>query len=88
MRDLLEFKLIFENTTVNLSALCNSCAMIAFCSSELIFAFLYMGSSSHNASRQFVSCTHLYSVNFDFHLTPQKINGGRSVESESDTCSY
>ena len=30
----------FENPTANLSALCNSCAKIAFCSFELIFTFL------------------------------------------------
>jgi len=32
-----------ENPTVNLSALCISCAKIACCSSELKFMFLYAG---------------------------------------------
>jgi hypothetical protein len=50
---------MFENSTVNLNALCNSCAKIACCSSELIFTLLYVKSSIQNASEQFVSCIHL-----------------------------
>jgi len=41
---------MFENPTVNLSALCNSSTKIAWCSSDLIFTFLYAGSSIRNAS--------------------------------------
>jgi hypothetical protein len=52
---------MFENPTVNLNALCNSCAKIACCSSELIFTFLYAGSSIQNASELFVS-TFLFST--------------------------
>jgi hypothetical protein len=55
---------MFENSTVNLIALRNSCAKIACCSSELILTFLYAGSSIQNASEQFVSCVHLSVVNF------------------------
>jgi len=47
------------------------CVKIACCSSQLIFTFLYAGSSTHKASGKFVSCSHLYFVNFDFHATPQ-----------------
>ena len=41
---------MFQNPTVNLNALCNSCAKIAWCSSQLIFTFLYAASNIHNAS--------------------------------------
>jgi len=50
---------MFENPTANLSALCNSCAKISRCSSELIFTFIYAGSSIQNASEKFVWCDHL-----------------------------
>jgi hypothetical protein len=74
---------IFENPTVNLSALCKSCVQIAFCSSELIFTFcsseliftfLYVGSSIQNASEHFVSCIHLCFVSFPVHPNPQTKN--------------
>jgi hypothetical protein len=55
---------MFENPTVSFNALCNSCAKIACCSSDLIFTFLYAGSSIQNASELFVSCIHLPFVNF------------------------
>ena len=41
---------MFKNPKVNLSALCNSCAKIACCSSELIITFLYAGSSIQGAT--------------------------------------
>jgi hypothetical protein len=72
MTNLLQFTITFETPTVNLSALCKSCAKIACCSSELIFTFLYAGSSIQNASEQFVSCIHLSFVNFALHPNPQK----------------
>jgi hypothetical protein len=62
---------MFENPTVNLNALCNSCAKIACCSSQLIFTFLYEGSSIQNASEQFVSCIQLSFVNFALHATTE-----------------
>ena len=40
---------MFENPTVNFDALCNWCAKIASCSSQLIFTFLYVGSINQNA---------------------------------------
>jgi hypothetical protein len=43
---------MFENPIVNPSALCNSCAEIACCSSELIFTFLRVGCSIQYASEQ------------------------------------
>jgi hypothetical protein len=39
---------------------------------ELIFTSLYAGNSIQNASGQFVSCIHLYLLNFALHWTPQK----------------
>jgi hypothetical protein len=36
---------VFQNPTVNLSALCNSCAKIACCSSELIFTFFMLAAA-------------------------------------------
>ena len=59
--------------TVNLSALRNSCAKIACCSSEFGLAFLYAGSSIQIVSEQFDWCIHFPFVNFAIHLTPQKI---------------
>jgi hypothetical protein len=62
---------MFENPTVNLIALCNSCAKIACFSSELIFTFLYAGSSMQNERQQFFSCNHVSFLNFALHPTPQ-----------------
>jgi hypothetical protein len=62
---------MFENPTANLSALCNSCAKIACCSSELIFAFIYACSSIQNASGQFLRI-HFFFVNFA--LRPNSTN--------------
>ena len=59
---------MLENPTVNLVALCNSCAKIACFSSELIFTFLYAGISIQNASGQFVSSTH-HSILMQPHTT-------------------
>ena len=74
----------FQNPTVNLNALCNSCAKIAYCSSELICTFLYAGSSIENASEQFVPRVHLSFVNVALHPTPQtKSNGVRPEDSKS-----
>jgi len=49
-----------KNPQINLRTLCISCAKIACCSSELIFAFLYAGNSIHNANDQFASSIHIY----------------------------
>ena len=47
------YRLQFQNPTVNLSALCNSCVKIACFSSQLIFTFLYAASSRiQNASER------------------------------------
>ena len=40
---------MFENPTVNLSALRCSCVKLAFWSSQLIFAYVHAGSSTQNA---------------------------------------
>ena len=82
-----------QNPNDILNALRNSCAKIAFWSSELIFTFLYAGSNIQNASDQFVCL-----VNFTLNSTPQtkilmdsnarfkqlKLN----KNSKSDTCTY
>jgi hypothetical protein len=67
----------------NLSALCNSCAKIVCCSSELIFTFLYAGSSIRNAFEQFLWCIHLCFVNFVLCPMWQTQIGVRSVDSNS-----
>jgi hypothetical protein len=61
---LLQFKTMFENPTFNLIAHCDSCAIIGFCSSGLIFTFINVGNSIQNASEQFASCTLLFLVKF------------------------
>jgi len=66
---------MFTNTTVYFSALWNSCAKIACCSSELNFMSLYVGSNIQNVSQQFVSCVNLSFVNFALQLHKQKSNG-------------
>ena len=43
---------MFENPTVNLSALCNSCAKIACCSSPVELQDLCADSSNQNASQR------------------------------------
>jgi hypothetical protein len=42
---------MFENPTISLNALCNSCVKIACCSSELIFTFRYAGNSIQRGDR-------------------------------------
>jgi hypothetical protein len=49
----------YKIPTVNLSALGNSCANVAFHASELIFTLLSAGSIIQNASQQFVWRIHL-----------------------------
>jgi len=73
---------LFENPAVNLSAFRNWCVKIACCSSQLIFTFLYAGSSIQTASERLVWCVHLYFVNF-IQPHKQKSKGFRSVDSNS-----
>jgi len=54
---------MFENPTINFNVVCNSCAKIACCSSELTFTYLYACSSVWKASRQLISRIHLSFVN-------------------------
>ena len=78
---------MFENPTVNLGSLCKSCVKIKYCSSRLIFAFLYADSSIQNASEQFVSCVHLpiFLISFFIHPHKQKCNGVMSGNSHIST---
>jgi len=41
------YKYIFENSTVNIYVLCNSCEDMACCSSECVLTFLYSGDNIH-----------------------------------------
>ena len=66
---------MFENPTVNLRALCSSCANIGLCSSELIFTFLNADSSIQNASKQ---CVFLQKKNLT-ELGPGDSNSSVSV---------
>ena len=67
----------FHNTysnklTVSLITLCNSFSKIELCPDELIFTFLYAGSSTKNAKDQFVLCIQLSFVDLALHSTHQK----------------
>jgi hypothetical protein len=70
----LEFTINDENPTLNpnIRVICNSCAKMAYSSSEMIFTFLYAGSNIQYAVQQFVLCIHLTFVNFTLQPTPQK----------------
>ena len=45
---------MFENSTVNIDALCNSCENMACCSSECVLTFLYAGDNIQYVNYQFV----------------------------------
>jgi len=59
---------IFENSTVNINALYNSCEDMAGCSSERILTFLYAGGDIRYEIELFVSCIHFCSVHFTLQL--------------------
>ena len=61
---------IFENSTVNINALCKWCEDMVCCSSECIWTFLYADDNIHYEIGQFVSCIHFCSVHFTLHATP------------------
>jgi len=61
---------IFENSTINIHALCKSCEDMACCSSECILTFLYAGDNVHYEIGQFVSCIHFCSVHFTLYPSP------------------
>ena len=69
-----------ENPTINLTALCNSCAKIACCLSEPMFTFLFPVRSFQNVSEQFVPFIQLYFLNFAVHPTPQTRLSGLKME--------
>ena len=80
---------MFENPTVNLSALCSSCAKTPFGSSESIFLFLYVVGSIQNVSAEFVWCIHISSVDFPLH--PDRTNKnvtelGREIQTALSVC--
>jgi hypothetical protein len=62
---------MFENLTVNLSALRNCMYEVCVLLSELIFTFLCADSNIHNANEQFVLCISLSFVNVALYTTPQ-----------------
>ena len=63
---------MFENSTVIINALFNSCEDMACCSSECVLTFLYAGDNIQYVNEQFVSCIHFFSVHFTLHQTPLK----------------
>ena len=70
---------MFENSTVNIHALCNSCGDVACCSSECVLTFLHAGDNIQYVNEQFVSCTHFFLYTLLF-IKPhkQKSNGVKS----------
>ena len=46
---------MFENSTVNINALCNSCEDMACCSSDCVLTSLYAGDNIQYVNEQFVS---------------------------------
>jgi len=70
---------MFENSTVNISALCNLCEDMVCCSTECVMTFLYVGDNIQYVNEQFVSCIHFLSVHFTLHQPhKQKSNGVKS----------
>jgi len=71
---------MFENSTVNISALCNSCEDVACCSSECVLTFLYAGDNIQYVNEQFVSCIHFFFLYTSLFIKPhkQKYNGVKS----------
>jgi len=51
---------MFENSTVNNNALCNSFEDMECCSSEFVLNFLYAGDNIQYVNEQFVSRIHLF----------------------------
>jgi hypothetical protein len=66
--DLVQY--VFEKSTINISALCNSCEDMACCSPECILTFLFAGDNIHYEIQQFVSCIHLCSAYFTLYPAP------------------
>jgi len=48
---------MFENSTVNISALCNSCEDMAYCLSECVLTFLYAGDNIQYVLETVRTCT-------------------------------
>ena len=70
---------MFENSTVNINALCNSCEDMACYSSECVLTFLYAGNNIKYVNEQFVLCIHFFLYTSLF-VKPhkQKSNGVKS----------
>ena len=64
MTNLLQVTYMSENPTVNLNSLRNSCAKIAFCSSDLIIRFLYAGNSNQKANEKHLACIPIFVCKF------------------------
>jgi hypothetical protein len=64
-------KYIFENSTLNINAHCNSCEGITCCSSDCILTFLYVDENIHYEMHYFVSRIHFCSVHFTLRPNPQ-----------------
>ena len=68
---------MFENSTVNITALCNSCEDMACCSSERVLTFPYAGDNTQYVNEQFVSCIQFFFLYTSLFIKPhkQKSNG-------------
>ena len=62
---------MFENSTVNINALCNSCEDMACCSSECVLTLLYACDNIQYVNEQLVSCIHFF---FLIHSSSNSIN--------------
>ena len=72
---------MFENSTVNINALRNSCEDMVCCSSECVLTFLYAGDNIQYVNEQSVSCIHFFLYTSLF-IKPhkQKSNGVKSQD--------
>jgi len=47
---------MYENSNININALCNSCEDMACCSSKCVLTFFYAGDNIKYVNEQLVSC--------------------------------
>ena len=67
---------MFQNSTVKINALRNSCEEMASCSSECVLTFLYASDNIEYVNKQFVSCIHFfwsYDIDFLQNELPKKL---------------
>ena len=62
---------MFETSTVNINAFCNSCEDMACCSSECVLTFFYAGDNIQYVNEQFASCIQFFCT---LHSSSNPIN--------------